>query len=136
MASTPVFIATPRTPAISIVNADGTVFKTVFTAGSLGSRIDTLIATNSDAANASVVQLALQKSGVDYVLGEIAVPIGSGTNGSAKSVALLNSTDIPGLGYTESGSIFLEQGVSLRARVKTAVSGSNSVQIVGVGGDV
>lgn len=136
MATSPVFVATPRTPAASIVNADGTSFKTVFTAGTLGSRIDTLIATNTDTVNASIIQLALQKSGVDYVIGEISVPIGSGTNGSAKSVALLNTTDIPGLAYTENGSIFIESGVSLRARVKSSVSGSNAVQIVGVAGDV
>lgn len=135
MSSNPSFVSTVQTPAAQFVNADGTTFKTVMTAGSNGSRVDSLIATNTDGTNAYVVQLALQKSGVDYVLGEVNVPLGSGTNGTAKSVALLNSSDIPGLAYTEGGALFLASGVALRARPKTAVAGSNTLQIVGVAGD-
>jgi hypothetical protein len=135
MSSTPAFVATPQTPAAQFQNADGTTFKTLYTAGSSGGRVDTLIGTSTDTVSAYVVQLALQKSSVDYVLGEVNVPLGSGTNGSAKSVAMLNTTDIPGLAYTENGSLYLASGVALRARVKTAVSGSYVVQIVGVAGD-
>lgn len=135
MAAAPSFIATPKTPAAQFQNADGTTFKTLYSAGALGSRVDTLVATNTDVANAYVVQLALQKSAVDYVLGEINVPLGSGTNGSAKGVALLNLSDIPGLTYTENGALYLETGVVLRARVKVAVAGGNTVQITGVAGD-
>lgn len=135
MAANPSFVSTPQNPAAQFQNADGTTFKTLFTAGSSGGRVDSLIATNTDTANAYVVQLALQKSGVDYVLGEVSVPLGSGTNGSAKSVAVMNSTDVPGLAYTEAGALFLASGVALRARVKTAVAGSNTVQIIGIAGD-
>jgi hypothetical protein len=135
MSSTPAFVATPKNPVTAFVNADGTTFKSLLTGAANGSRIDTLIASNTDTTAAYVLQLAIQKSGVDYVLGEVTVPIGSGTNGSTKSVALLNPTDIPGLVYTENGSIFLESGAILRARVKTAVGGSFTVQIVGVAGD-
>jgi len=135
MSSTPAFVATPKTPAVAFVNADGTSFKTLITGGTNGSRVDTLFGTNTDTASAYVMQLALQKSSVDYVIGEVSLPLGAGTNGAAKSVAMLNPTDIPGLAYTENGSLFLEAGVSLRARPKTAVSGSFTVQIVGVAGD-
>ena len=135
MASTPQFITTVRNPSTSIANADAATFKTLLTAGASGSRIDTLIGSNTDVANAYVIQLAVQISGVDYVVGEVNVPIGSGTNGSAKSVAMLNPTDIPGLVYTENGGIYLASGSALRARSKTTVAGANTVQIVGVGGD-
>jgi hypothetical protein len=134
MAASPSFISTPQTPTGQFENADGTSFKTLFTAGSDGSRVDSLLGTSTDTVSAYVVQLALQKSSVDYVIGEVSIPIGAGTNGSAKSVAMLNQTDIPGLAYTENGSLYLESGVALRARVKTAVSGSFVVQIVGVAG--
>jgi hypothetical protein len=135
MSATPSFIASPQTPTGQFENADGTSFKTLYTAGSSGGRVDTLIATNTDTVAAYVVQLALQISRVDYVIGEVSVPIGAGTNGSAKSVAMLNQTDIPGLAYTESGALYLASGVALRARVKTTVSGSFKVQIVGAAGD-
>jgi hypothetical protein len=135
MSSTPSFVATLQTPAVQFENADGTSFKTLLTAGVGGTRVDTLIGTNTDTASAYVVQLAVTKSAVDYVIGEVNIPIGSGTNGSAKSVAMLNPTDIPGLTYTENGALFLGSGVVLKARVKTAVSGSFKVQITGVAGD-
>lgn len=135
MSSSPSFITTPKTPVGQFENADGTSFKTLLTAGAIGSRVDSLIATSTDTVSAYVVQLAVQVSGVDYVLGEVNVPIGSGTNGSAKSVAMLNATDIPGLASSENGSLYLASGAVLRARVKTAVSGSFKVQVVGMAGN-
>lgn len=135
MGTTPQFIATPKTPAVAVANADATAFKDFYIAGVGGGRLDSAFATNSDAANAYVVQLAVQKSAVNYVIGEVAIPIGAGTNGTAKSVALLNPVDIPGLGYTESGALYLEPGAKLVIRSKTTVAGSNTLQFTGVGGD-
>lgn len=135
MASSPQFVATPRNPTGSVVNANGTNFQTIFTAGASGARIDSVFATNTDVANAYIVQVAVQKSGVDKPLGEVTIPAGAGTNGAAKSVALLNETDLPAIAYCESGALFLEAGCSLRVRTKSTVSGSNSVDFVGVAGD-
>lgn len=135
MSTSPQFISTPRNPVASFVNGDGTTFKAIFSAASGGSKIESLIGSNSDASNAYVVQLAIQKSSVDYVIGEVSIPIGAGTNGAAKSVAMLNPTDIPGLAYTEGGALYLETGCVLRGRVKSTVSGINTVHVLGVGGD-
>ena len=135
MTTSPTFVSVPKNPTVSFVNADGTTFKTLMSAGTNGSRIDTVFASNTDTSNAYVLQLAIQKSGVDYVIGEVNVPLGAGTNGSTKSVAVLNTTDLPGLAYVETGSLYLENGATLRARVKTAAAGGNSVQLVGIGGD-
>lgn len=132
MAATASFIATPKTPVAAFVNADGTSFKTLVTAGTSGTRVDSIAAANGDAANAYVLQLAVQVSGVDYVLGEVAVPIGAGTNGVAKSVALLNPGDIPALSFCESGALWLAVGASLRIRTKTAISGANVLHVIGV----
>jgi hypothetical protein len=134
MSSSPSFIASPKNPAVAFGNADGTTFKTLMTAGSSGSRLDTLIATSYDAV-ANVMQLAITKSSVDYPLGEVAIPANAGTNSSVKSVACLNATDIPGLAYTENGALYLESGVTLKARMKTAVAGAFTVQLIGIGGD-
>lgn len=134
MAANPAFIASPRNPVAAFANADSTNFKTVMSAGVSGSRLDSLIASSTDTA-ANVLQLAVQKSSVDYIIGEVTIPANAGTNGSVKSVACLNSTDIPGLAYAENGALFLESGAALRARVKTAVAGSFAVQLFGLGGD-
>ena len=128
------FVSTIRTPVVSIANADGTTFKSFMAAGSGGSRLDACSITNSDASNAYVVQIAMQVSAVDYEIGEVTVPAGSGTNGSAKAVNLLNSTDLPQLSNTLN-VMFLASGATLRVRTKTAVSGVNTVRFVGFGGD-
>lgn len=135
MSASPSFIATPKTPTVAFANADGTAYKVVLTGGTLGSRIDTLFASNSDTGVTTVLQLALTKSSVNYVIGEVSIPANAGTNGTVKSVGVLNSTDIPGLAYTENGSLYLESGVSLSARCKVAVAGVFSVQVSGVAGD-
>lgn len=132
MAATASFIATPKTPVLAFANADGTTFKTLATGGSLGTRIDSVAASNGDAANPAILQLAIQVSGVDYPLGEVTVPAGAGTNGTAKSVSLLNPTDIPALAQAESGALWLASGASLRVRTKTAIAGSNVLHLVGL----
>jgi hypothetical protein len=132
MAASASFVATPKTPVIVFANADGTAFKNVITGGTLGTRVDSISASNGDAATANVLQLAVQVSGIDYVLGEVPIPIGAGTNGTAKSVAVLNPGDIPALQYSESGALWLAAGATLRARLKTAVAGANLVHLIGV----
>jgi len=131
----PSFISIPKNPSASFANADASNFKTIMSAGTLGSRLDSLFVSNSDTANAYVLQLAIQKSSVNYIIGEISVPIGAGTNSSAKSVAALNATDIPGLAFTEAGALYLESGAILVGKMKSTVAGANTVQVVGVGGD-
>lgn len=135
MSASPSFIATPKTPVVAFANADGTSYKVVMSAGTNGSRLDTLFGSNSDTGVATVIQLAITKSAVNYVIGEVTIPANAGTNGVVKSVAVLNSTDLPGLAYTENGALYLENGASLSARCKVAVAGVFAVQLAGVGGD-
>ncbi|HET8870414.1 MAG TPA: hypothetical protein VFM48_08215 [Aquabacterium sp.] len=135
MGSTPQFIATVKTPTLSIANADGTTFKNLYTAGTSGGRIDAVSIANSDVSNAYTVQFAVSKSGVDYPIGEVAVPAGSGTNGTALAVSALSSVFMPFLDVTESNALFLESGVILRAKVKSTVAGANTLSLVGFGGD-
>jgi hypothetical protein len=134
MSSNPSFVGTVRTPCAQIANGDATGFKTLMAAGANGSRVDLLGVTNSDAANPYVLQLAIQKGGTDYVIGEVTVPTGAGTNGTAKAVNLLNSADLPQVDNTVQ-VLYLESGATLRARSKTTVSGVNTLNIVGNGGD-
>jgi hypothetical protein len=65
----------------------------------------------------------------------VAIPANAGTNGTVKSVAVLNPTDIPGLAYTENGALYLAAASVLKARMKTAVAGAFGVQLLGVAGD-
>ncbi len=135
MSAAPAFVGTLQTPVQSFANGDGTTVKTLVTPGLSGCRVDTLFASNTDAAVATVLQLSIQVSAVEYVIGEVTVPAGAGTNGSTKSVALLNPTDIPGLTYTENGALYLASGALLRAKAKVSVAGGNIISVTGVAGN-
>ena len=66
--SVPVLPQTPKITPVTIVNADGTTVKTVFTAGANGSKIVGLSATNTDAAGYTL-QVWLTRSATNYLLG-------------------------------------------------------------------
>lgn len=134
MSSTPSFVATPKSPAIQIVNADAAAYKTLFSAGANGSRVDLGSIVNSDASNAYVLKLAIKIGSTDFPIGEVAVPAGAGSNGSTKSVSLLNTTDLPQLVGSD-GVLFLQASSELRVGAKTTVSGSNTLTVFAQGGD-
>lgn len=134
MSSTPAFVSTPKSPAIQIVNADGTNYKTLFTGGASGSRVELGSVVNSDAANAYVLKLAIKIGSTDFPIGEVLVAAGSGSNGSTKAVSLLNTNDLPFLLNNE-GVIYLQASAELRVGAKTTVSGSNTLTVMVNGGD-
>jgi len=134
MSSSPSFVSAPKTPAVQIVNADGTNYKTLMTAGASGSRVDLGSIVNSDAANSYVLKVAIKIGSTDYPLGEVLVPAGAGSNGSTKAVSLLNTTDLPQF-YNSDGVLFLQASAELRVGAKTTVSGANTLTVTAQGGD-
>lgn len=73
MATTPAFVGTPHIELVKFVNADGTNSKTVFTPGTLGSRIMALAASSDDAA-ALQFHISLVRSSVRYKLDTFTIP--------------------------------------------------------------
>lgn len=134
MSTTPAFISAPKSPATQVVNATGTVYVTLMTAGANGSRVDAGFITNSDASNAYVAVIAVRVGSTDFPIGEVPVAAGAGTNGTTKAVSLLNTTDLPGLTNTD-GVLYLGASCELRVKAKTLVSGANTLTFVATGGD-
>lgn len=134
MSANPQFINSIKNAAAQIANGGGTAFATLISGSSSGTRIDACSVTNGDASNAYVLQVALRVGSTDYVLGEVAVPAGSGTNGTAPAVNVLDVNALPAL-TASAGVLFLASGSAFRIRSKTAVSGVNTLNIVAVGGD-
>jgi len=136
MSANPTFFGMLKNPAATIVNADGTSFVTVMTAGSSGSKLESLIASNGDSAVTTVLQLAITIGGVDYIIGEVSVPLGAGTNGTTKSVDLLNTSDIPGLRSDGVNTyLYLAASSVLKVKAKVAIAGANKMYLLGQGGD-
>jgi hypothetical protein len=135
MAQNPLFVGTIKTPVAQIQNSDGTNAVTFFTAGVSGSKLEAIAATSTD-TSAVVVQAIVTVSAVDYVIGEINIPAGAGTNGTADSVRIMNITDLPWLcGDGVNQVLLLASGVPLKFKAKTTVTAGKVLQFFGQGGD-
>lgn len=129
---TPIFPSVVNNGRVTIVNADGTTAKSLYSAGANGSRVDQIVCTSDD-TGAQTVQLIINDGTNDNVVGEIAIPAGAGTNGSTKAVKVINSTDLPWL--SDSGSIFIKTGYSIKVKSKAAVTAAKTLTFVAFAGD-
>lgn len=136
MSANPKLISTVRNPAIVLQNADGTAFKSLGIAPVAdGSRVKAIHITSDDTADV-VLQFAVTIGGVDYILGEVSVPDGSGTNGTDAAVNGLNATKMPGL--QNDGVVYwidLATGSDLKVKAKTAVTAAKTINIFTEVGD-
>lgn len=131
-----VFVQLPKITPQSFVNADGTNKKTVATAGSDGSKLVALIATSTDTAN-RVASIYLTRSATSYLLGSVAIPLASGSDGSTAGINLLSSSLIPGLPVDNDGQtyIFLESGDTLQVAMQVAVTAAKEIDVLAVFGN-
>lgn len=136
MSANPKLISTVRNPAIRIQNADGTAFKTLGVAPPAdGSRVKSLHIASDDTAP-QVLQVCVTIGGVDFVLGEIAVAAGAGTDGATASVLGLDSSKLRSL-QTDGISYFLElaNGSDLKLKSKVAVTAGKTIYVFSEVGD-
>lgn len=136
MSGTPTFISTIKDAATSLINADGTAFKTLLAGSGSGQRIRSIQITSDDTAQVTL-QFCKTIGAVDYILGEIVVAIGSGTNGTAPAVNGLDPLRMPGL-QTDGIRSFLDLGnaSTLKVKSKVAVTAAKTVNVVAEYGDV
>ena len=128
----PIFPFVIQTSAITLVNADETTEKTLVTAGTEGTRVDTIAITSTDSASV-VLTVKVYDGTTSYAVGEITVPAGSGTNGVAPAIKGLSAAFIPWL--DASGSLFLKAGWSLRIAAKADITLDKIVTLVAFSGD-
>lgn len=135
MSANPTLISNVRDFPAKLVNADGTAKKTVVTPVGAGTRLKSLIVTSDDTA-ARVLQLVKTVAAVDYILGEIDIPIGAGTDGATNAVDVFAGTRIKGL-QTDGISKWIDvaSGTTLSLQAKVAVTAAKTIYIVGEGGD-
>ena len=132
----PIFPGTLQNYRARIQNADGTTPVTLITGPTNGCKVESIAVTSDDTV-AVVLQLIATISAVDYILGECTIAIGSGTNGTAKAVNLLNTTDFPWLRSDEAGRpyLYVASGTTLKLKAKTAVSSTKTVAAFAQAGD-
>ncbi len=135
MAANPTLISNVRDFPAKVVNADGTGKKTLVTPVGAGTRLKSLIATSDDTSNRTF-QLVKTISAVDYILGEIDIPAGAGTDGATAAVDVFAGTRIKGL-QTDGISKWIDvaNGTTLSLQAKVAVTAAKTVYLMGEGGD-
>lgn len=134
--TSPIFGLTPKVVGQTIVPADTTALKTIYTAGANGARVLSVNAvTNDTAANDVNLYIQVGGSGTAYNIGGKRVPIASG-NVVASTIAstqLLDSGQIPGL--LSDGSLQLGAADVLQAGVVATVTAAKTLTIVALGID-
>lgn len=124
----PIFGAVAHSGGAQFVNADGTTKKTLFAAGTNGSRIDSISACSNDSA---VVELGvyLNDGSADHYLGNIHLAIGAGytTVAKADGITALMPTALP---YLD-----LPTGWSIKVAPAGAVTTAKVVDIIAIGKD-
>jgi hypothetical protein len=124
--------------AVTFVNADGTAYKTVFTAAADDSDLKALIVASND-TSAVNIEISVTRSAVDYVIGTVNVPIGAGMSatGAQPAVDLLNSSSMPGLPLDSAGKRYLplKTGDTVKVRPLAAVTSTKTVYVTALGQD-
>jgi len=128
----PIFLNTVSSANVSIANGDGTTQKNALVAGADGAAVTNLNATSTDTAS-KIVVLKINDGSTSIVVGEVTVPAGSGTNGTAPAVNLLDDVAMPGLLQAD-GSLILGAGCTLTLGVKAAVTAAKTIDINVQGG--
>jgi hypothetical protein len=132
MATQPIFPDVIQSHVISVSDVDGTTLKTLVTAGTNGTRIDTISATSTDTVDA-VLSLYHSDGTTDFLIGSVSIPASSGVDGTIVSVSVLNDTDLPFL--RSDLAHYLANGHSLKVGVSTALSASTKIDLVAICGD-
>lgn len=122
--------------SVTIVNADGTATKTLFTAGADDSDVDSIIVTSNDTA-ARILVLYVTRSAVDYILGSVTIQAGAGTDGFNFTFDFINFINIPGLPMNNVGKQYLrlKTGDTLKVAVTTAVTAAKTIYVSAFGQD-
>jgi hypothetical protein len=121
---------------VTIVNADGTAFKTLWTAPVNGSKITSISATSDDTATKDM-QLWMSKGGVDFLLGTKTIAITAGFVTGTPAFNWFDGVQIPGLPVDADGQryLFLENGCVLKAKLTVAATAAKTHYLTAYGCD-
>jgi len=130
--TSPIFglISAAGTPA-TIVAADTTSTKTIFTADATNGSILTGIAVTSDDTADKALNVYLTLSGTDYLVGCVPIPLSSGTVTTVAAVNLLSLSYLPWL--NGDGTWALSPGAIVKVAALATVTAAKTITIAAVG---
>ena len=132
MANRPIYPGTIKNTALDVEPGDTTTLQDLLTAGTNGSRINSISVISDDTA-AIVLAVYYHDGTTDFLIGSVSIPTLSGTDGSAPAISLLNATDMPFLG--DDLSLYLEGGDKIRIAALTTITTAKKITLVANYGD-
>ena len=127
----PIFLNAPLHGFAVIDNAQGTTAEDLFTVGADGGAITNIVATSTDSSAVTIV-LSISVGTNTNVIGEVTIPAGSGTNGTANPVNVLTNVGLTGINQND-GSMVLGDGGRLVVNAKAAVTAATQINITATG---
>lgn len=134
--ATPIFPQALNVTPQTIVNGDGTTAKTVFTAGSNGSKLEVMNISSTDTSNRDVA-IYLTRSAVNYLLTTIKILANSGNNNAIPATDCMKNAQIPSLSIDAAGNRFLllKSGDTVSVAATTTVTAAKTITIITNGAD-
>lgn len=136
VSNVPIFPQTIQSEAIQILPATGSTLVTLYTAGANGSKIENIIATNTDSTTAYLITLTFIINGISYPVTTINVPLSSGLTNSAPAISLLKNANLPTASDSNGNPyLYMGAGTLLKVNSSTTVTSGQSLSFVALGGD-
>lgn len=139
MTTTPQFLSNVKDAAVTLVNGDGTAFKSFLAGSASGLRLKSLIVTSDDTSSRTL-QFCKTIGGTDYILGEVTIPAGAGTDGVTQPVDVFDQAQTPGLRGLQFDGLqrFLDvaNGTTIKVKAKVAVTAAKTVYLTGEYGEL
>jgi hypothetical protein len=130
--TSPIFGLTAKLQEKSFTSADTTTLVSLWAAGANGGKILFINCTSDDTATVNM-KVAIYDGATSFLIGTVPIVTLSGTNGTATSVNLLNTSYIPSLDID--GGIYLPTGYSVYGAPLATMTAAKTVNVVAIGVD-
>jgi len=127
-----IFLNSTKNPLERITDADTTVVQQIFTAGADGGAVTELTATSTDTV-ARIIVIGINNGTSSFIIGEVTVPAGAGTDGSTAPKTLLDPVVLPII--DADNSLVLQKTFILEVNAKVTLTAGKVIDIAGVAGD-
>jgi hypothetical protein len=127
---------TPRAYKAQITNTSGTTAVSLVTPGSNGTKVISIICSNTDTSDYNVT-FSVLRSSTTYVLGTVAIAASAGNLAGTPPASILNATNIPGIPLDSDGNpyLFLEPTDTLQMASGSTITAGQAISCHTVAAD-
>jgi len=127
---------TPKAYKAQITNASGTAAVNLVNPGTNGTKVISIVCSNTD-TSAYNVTFSVLRSSTTYFLDTVAIPASAGYSASAPPVSILNTTNIPGIPLDSDGNpyLFLEPTDTLQMANGATIAAGKAISCHTVAAD-